>query len=57
GISKIIKTSGNATNFPFDGDRIYIHLIGKIIEGTIFENTREKSSFSIILGSPEEPIK
>ncbi|EGC30723.1 hypothetical protein DICPUDRAFT_41027, partial [Dictyostelium purpureum] len=57
GISKIIKTSGNRTNFPFDGDQVYIHFIGKTIDGTIFENIREKSSFSFILGSPEEPIK
>ncbi|EAL65522.1 hypothetical protein DDB_G0283815 [Dictyostelium discoideum AX4] len=57
GITKIINKNGIGNNFPFDGDQIYIKYFGKTIDGTIFEDNRNKSSYSFILGGLGEPIK
>ncbi|KAK5581428.1 hypothetical protein RB653_001460 [Dictyostelium firmibasis] len=57
GITKIINKNGIGNNFPFDGDQIYIKYFGKTIDGTIFEDNRNKSSYSFILGGMGETIK
>ncbi|KAN0047392.1 hypothetical protein ACTA71_001774 [Dictyostelium dimigraforme] len=57
GITKVINKNGIGNNFPFDGDQIYIKYFGKTIDGTIFEDNRNKSSYSFILGGLGESIK
>ncbi|KAN0041092.1 hypothetical protein ACTFIV_003628 [Dictyostelium citrinum] len=57
GITKVINKNGIGNDFPFDGDQIYMKYVGKTIDGTIFEDNRNKSSYSFILGGLGESIR
>ena len=51
GVRKRIITSGKGTHKPGTGDKVFVHYVGRLTDGTKFDSSRDRSSpFSFMLG-------
>lgn len=43
GVTIEVKTPGDGTNFPIQGDKLEIHYVGTLKDGTVFDSSRAKN--------------
>ncbi|KAG7332963.1 hypothetical protein KOW79_003098 [Hemibagrus wyckioides] len=50
GVLKVVKKEGTGTELPMTGDKVFVHYVGTLLDGTQFDSSRdrgEKFSFEI----------
>ena len=51
GVLKEILVEGTADEFPVEGDKVFVHYVGKLLDGTEFDSSRSRGEkFSFKLG-------
>uniref|UniRef100_A0A8C7YDD6 peptidylprolyl isomerase n=1 Tax=Oryzias sinensis TaxID=183150 RepID=A0A8C7YDD6_9TELE len=51
GVLKVIKREGTGTEFPMTGDKVFVHYVGTLLDGTHFDSSRDRGEkFSFELG-------
>ncbi|XP_043980574.1 peptidyl-prolyl cis-trans isomerase FKBP4 [Gambusia affinis] len=51
GVLKLVKREGTGTDFPMTGDKVFVHYVGTLLDGTHFDSSRDRGEkFSFELG-------
>ncbi|XP_031149233.1 peptidyl-prolyl cis-trans isomerase FKBP4 [Sander lucioperca] len=51
GILKLVKREGTGTELPMTGDKVFVHYVGTLVDGTHFDSSRDRGEkFSFELG-------
>uniref|UniRef100_A0A3P9I6T5 peptidylprolyl isomerase n=1 Tax=Oryzias latipes TaxID=8090 RepID=A0A3P9I6T5_ORYLA len=51
GVLKVIKREGTGTELPMTGDKVFVHYVGTLLDGTHFDSSRDRGEkFSFELG-------
>ncbi|NP_001133896.1 peptidyl-prolyl cis-trans isomerase FKBP4 [Salmo salar] len=51
GVLKLVKQEGTGTELPMTGDKVFVHYVGTLLDGTLFDSSRERGEkFSFELG-------
>ncbi|CAB1323126.1 unnamed protein product [Coregonus sp. 'balchen'] len=51
GVLKLVKQEGTGTELPMTGDKVFVHYVGTLLDGTPFDSSRERGEkFSFELG-------
>ncbi|XP_077424747.1 peptidyl-prolyl cis-trans isomerase FKBP4 [Vanacampus margaritifer] len=51
GILKLVKREGTGTELPMTGDKVFVHYVGTLLDGTHFDSSRDRGEkFSFKLG-------
>ncbi|XP_061678000.1 peptidyl-prolyl cis-trans isomerase FKBP4 [Syngnathoides biaculeatus] len=51
GVLKLVKREGTGAEFPMTGDKVFVHYVGTLLDGTPFDSSREGGEkFSFELG-------
>lgn len=51
GVLKLVKREGTGTELPMTGDKVYVHYVGTLLDGTHFDSSRDRGEkFSFELG-------
>ncbi|KAJ3596944.1 hypothetical protein NHX12_003344 [Muraenolepis orangiensis] len=51
GVLKLVKTEGTGTELPMTGDKVFVHYVGTLLDGTPFDSSRDRDEkFSFELG-------
>ncbi|KAJ8411227.1 hypothetical protein AAFF_G00172330 [Aldrovandia affinis] len=51
GVLKLVKREGTGTELPMTGDKVFVHYVGTLLDGTTFDSSRERSDkFSFEIG-------
>ncbi|XP_029952359.1 peptidyl-prolyl cis-trans isomerase FKBP4 isoform X1 [Salarias fasciatus] len=51
GVLKLVKREGTGTELPMIGDKVYVHYVGTLVDGTVFDSSREREDkFTFELG-------
>ncbi|CAL8358731.1 unnamed protein product [Lota lota] len=51
GVLKLVKTEGTGTELPMTGDKVFVHYVGTLLDGTPFDSSRDRGEkFSFELG-------
>lgn len=51
GVMKEIIREGSGDEFPQTGDKVYVHYVGTLTDGSVFDSSRERDEkFSFSLG-------
>ncbi|KAM6960907.1 peptidyl-prolyl cis-trans isomerase FKBP4 [Aplochiton taeniatus] len=51
GVLKLVKREGTGTELPMTGDKVFVHYVGTLLDGTPFDSSRERGEkFSFELG-------
>ncbi|KAM9377243.1 peptidyl-prolyl cis-trans isomerase FKBP4 [Pholidichthys leucotaenia] len=53
GVLKLIRREGTGTELPMAGDKVFVHYVGTLLDGTLFDSSRdreEKFSFELSKG-------
>uniref|UniRef100_A0A1A7XXW2 peptidylprolyl isomerase n=1 Tax=Iconisemion striatum TaxID=60296 RepID=A0A1A7XXW2_9TELE len=51
GVFKLIKREGTGTELPMTGDKVFVHYVGTLLDGTHFDSSRDRGTkFSFELG-------
>ncbi|XP_030645977.1 peptidyl-prolyl cis-trans isomerase FKBP4 [Chanos chanos] len=51
GVLKLIKKEGTGTELPMTGDKVFVHYVGTLLDGTQFDSSRDRGEkFSFELG-------
>ncbi|XP_026031830.1 peptidyl-prolyl cis-trans isomerase FKBP4 [Astatotilapia calliptera] len=51
GVLKVIKREGTSTELPMSGDKVFVHYVGTLLDGTHFDSSRDRGEkFSFELG-------
>ncbi|XP_077453405.1 peptidyl-prolyl cis-trans isomerase FKBP4 [Stigmatopora argus] len=51
GVLKLVKREGTGTVLPMTGDKVFVHYVGTLLDGTPFDSSRDKGEkFSFDLG-------
>lgn len=49
--SQVIKREGTGTELPMTGDKVFVHYVGTLLDGTHFDSSRDRGEkFSFELG-------
>ncbi len=47
----MVKNEGTGTELPMTGDKVFVHYVGKLLDGTQFDSSRDRGDkFSFELG-------
>uniref|UniRef100_A0A8C8IDM7 peptidylprolyl isomerase n=1 Tax=Oncorhynchus tshawytscha TaxID=74940 RepID=A0A8C8IDM7_ONCTS len=50
-VSGLVKQEGTGTELPMTGDKVFVHYVGTLMDGTLFDSSRERGEkFSFELG-------
>lgn len=48
---QLVKREGTGTELPLIGDKVFVHYVGTLLDGTLFDSSRERQDrFSFELG-------
>ncbi|KAM9755053.1 peptidyl-prolyl cis-trans isomerase FKBP4 [Menidia menidia] len=51
GVLKLVKREGTGTELPMTGDKVFVHYVGTLLDGTQFDSSRDRGDrFSFELG-------
>jgi len=51
GVLKLVKREGTGTELPMTGDKVFVHYVGTLLDGTLFDSSRDRGErFSFELG-------
>ncbi|XP_069018871.1 peptidyl-prolyl cis-trans isomerase FKBP4 [Embiotoca jacksoni] len=51
GVLKVVKLEGTGTELPMTGDKVFVHYVGTLLDGTLFDSSRDRGEqFSFELG-------
>lgn len=51
GVLKLVKREGTGTELPMIGDKVYVHYVGTLVDGTQFDSSRDREDkFTFELG-------
>ncbi|XP_022610153.1 peptidyl-prolyl cis-trans isomerase FKBP4 [Seriola dumerili] len=51
GVLKLVKKEGTGTELPMTGDKVFVHYVGTLLDGTHFDSSRDRGEkFSFELG-------
>ncbi|KAK1784986.1 hypothetical protein P4O66_018421 [Electrophorus voltai] len=51
GVMKLVKKEGTGTELPMTGDKVFVHYVGTLLDGTQFDSSRDRGErFSFELG-------
>uniref|UniRef100_A0A3P8TA84 peptidylprolyl isomerase n=1 Tax=Amphiprion percula TaxID=161767 RepID=A0A3P8TA84_AMPPE len=51
GVLKLVKREGTGTELPMTGDKVFVHYVGTLLDGTYFDSSRDRGEkFSFELG-------
>lgn len=51
GVLKLVKREGTGTELPMTGDKVFVHYVGTLLDGTHFDSSRDRGDkFSFELG-------
>ncbi|CAL8296618.1 unnamed protein product [Boreogadus saida] len=51
GVLKLVKAEGTGTELPMTGDKVFVHYVGTLLDGTPFDSSRDRGDkFSFELG-------
>lgn len=51
GVFKLVKREGTGTETPMTGDKVFVHYVGTLLDGTLFDSSRDRGEkFSFELG-------
>ncbi|XP_077373155.1 peptidyl-prolyl cis-trans isomerase FKBP4 [Festucalex cinctus] len=51
GVLKLVKREGTGTELPMTGDKVFVHYVGTLLDGTPFDSSRDRGEkFSFELG-------
>uniref|UniRef100_A0A3Q2NUQ9 peptidylprolyl isomerase n=1 Tax=Fundulus heteroclitus TaxID=8078 RepID=A0A3Q2NUQ9_FUNHE len=51
GVLKLVKREGTGAEFPMTGDKVFVHYVGTLLDGTHFDSSRDRGEkFSFELG-------
>ncbi|XP_061534224.1 peptidyl-prolyl cis-trans isomerase FKBP4 [Phycodurus eques] len=51
GVLKLVKREGTGAEFPMTGDKVFVHYVGTLLDGTPFDSSRDRGEkFSFELG-------
>uniref|UniRef100_A0A665VJ51 peptidylprolyl isomerase n=1 Tax=Echeneis naucrates TaxID=173247 RepID=A0A665VJ51_ECHNA len=51
GVLKLVKREGTGTQSPMNGDKVFVHYVGTLLDGTHFDSSRDRGDkFSFELG-------
>ncbi|XP_053478543.1 peptidyl-prolyl cis-trans isomerase FKBP4 [Ictalurus furcatus] len=51
GVLKLVKREGTGTELPMTGDKVFVHYVGTLLDGTQFDSSRDRGEkFSFELG-------
>ncbi|KAG7454481.1 hypothetical protein MATL_G00260210 [Megalops atlanticus] len=51
GVLKLVKKEGTGTELPMTGDKVFVHYVGTLLDGTKFDSSRDRGDkFSFELG-------
>lgn len=51
GVLKLVKREGTGTELPMTGDKVFVHYVGTLLDGTHFDSSRDRGEkFSFELG-------
>ncbi|XP_041794579.1 peptidyl-prolyl cis-trans isomerase FKBP4 [Chelmon rostratus] len=51
GVFKLVKREGTGTELPMTGDKVFVHYVGTLLDGTHFDSSRDRGEkFSFELG-------
>ncbi|KAF4091860.1 hypothetical protein AMELA_G00041350 [Ameiurus melas] len=51
GVLKLVKREGTSTELPMTGDKVFVHYVGTLLDGTQFDSSRDRGErFSFELG-------
>ncbi|XP_042352227.1 peptidyl-prolyl cis-trans isomerase FKBP4 [Plectropomus leopardus] len=51
GVLKVVKREGTGTELPMTGDKVFVHYVGTLLDGTHFDSSRDRGEkFSFELG-------
>uniref|UniRef100_A0A4W6DAZ5 peptidylprolyl isomerase n=1 Tax=Lates calcarifer TaxID=8187 RepID=A0A4W6DAZ5_LATCA len=51
GVLKLVKREGTGTELPMTGDKVFVHYVGTLLDGTHFDSSRDRGEkFSFDLG-------
>ncbi|XP_051953709.1 peptidyl-prolyl cis-trans isomerase FKBP4 [Xyrauchen texanus] len=51
GVLKLVKKEGTGTELPMTGDKVFVHYVGTLLDGTPFDSSRDRGEkFSFELG-------
>ncbi|XP_075998015.1 peptidyl-prolyl cis-trans isomerase FKBP4 [Genypterus blacodes] len=51
GVFKLVKREGTGTELPMTGDKVFVHYVGTLLDGTLFDSSRDRGErFSFELG-------
>lgn len=51
GVLKLVKREGTGTELPMTGDKVFVHYVGTLLDGTPFDSSRERGEkFSFEIG-------
>ncbi|KAM7414491.1 hypothetical protein PAMA_019350 [Pampus argenteus] len=51
GVLKLVKREGTGTELPMTGDKVFVHYVGTLLDGTVFDSSRDRGDmFSFELG-------
>lgn len=49
--SQLVKREGTGTELPMTGDKVFVHYVGTLLDGTHFDSSRDRGEkFSFELG-------
>lgn len=48
---QLVKREGTGTELPMIGDKVFVHYVGTLLDGTLFDSSRDREDkFSFELG-------
>jgi len=54
GIMKEVKVAGKGTEYPLPGDKVFVHYVGKLLDGSKFDSSRDRNEqFSFNINAQE----
>ncbi|XP_019745925.1 peptidyl-prolyl cis-trans isomerase FKBP4-like [Hippocampus comes] len=54
GVLKLVKREGTGTELPMIGDKVFVHYVGTLLDGSTFDSSRDRGEkFSFELGKDQ----